>query len=159
MRALAARCGISQPFLSAVERGLSMPSIATLYRIANAGQPPAGVPALIGVSPMLVPLGALTSLVGYSVPPGAGVSPTPASEQATMVRPSPTAAMAATIGAARRRRPLADPSNEDRDGMEGRLVLRIRRSYPACGDPTTCRPGVTPFTAWLRPPAGTIAGP
>jgi transcriptional regulator with XRE-family HTH domain len=36
MRALAARCGISQPFLSAVERGLSMPSIATLYRIAEA---------------------------------------------------------------------------------------------------------------------------
>ena len=36
MRALAARCGLSQPFLSAVERGLSMPSIATLYRIAEA---------------------------------------------------------------------------------------------------------------------------
>jgi transcriptional regulator with XRE-family HTH domain len=36
MRALATRCGLSQPFLSAVERGLSMPSIATLYRIAEA---------------------------------------------------------------------------------------------------------------------------
>ena len=36
MRALAARCGLSQPFLSAVERGLSMPSIVTLYRIAEA---------------------------------------------------------------------------------------------------------------------------
>jgi transcriptional regulator with XRE-family HTH domain len=36
MRALAARCGLSQPFLSAVERGMSMPSIATLYRIAEA---------------------------------------------------------------------------------------------------------------------------
>lgn len=36
MRALAARSGLSQPFLSAVERGLSMPSIATLYRIAEA---------------------------------------------------------------------------------------------------------------------------
>ena len=35
MRALAARCGVSQPFLSAVERGLSMPSIATLYRLAE----------------------------------------------------------------------------------------------------------------------------
>jgi quercetin dioxygenase-like cupin family protein len=36
MRALAARSGLSQAFLSAVERGLSMPSIATLYRIAEA---------------------------------------------------------------------------------------------------------------------------
>jgi transcriptional regulator with XRE-family HTH domain len=36
MRALASRAGLSQPFLSAVERGLSMPSIATLYRIAEA---------------------------------------------------------------------------------------------------------------------------
>jgi transcriptional regulator with XRE-family HTH domain len=36
MRALAARAGLSQPFLSAVERGLSMPSIATLYRVAEA---------------------------------------------------------------------------------------------------------------------------
>ncbi len=36
MRALATRSGLSQPFLSAVERGLSMPSIATLYRIAEA---------------------------------------------------------------------------------------------------------------------------
>jgi transcriptional regulator with XRE-family HTH domain len=35
MRAVALRCGISQPFLSAVERGLSMPSIATLYRLAE----------------------------------------------------------------------------------------------------------------------------
>jgi transcriptional regulator with XRE-family HTH domain len=36
MRTLGARSGLSQPFLSAVERGLSMPSIATLYRIAEA---------------------------------------------------------------------------------------------------------------------------
>lgn len=36
MRSLAARCGVSQPFLSEVERGMSMPSIATLYRIAEA---------------------------------------------------------------------------------------------------------------------------
>lgn len=35
MRALATRCGVSQPFLSEVERGMSMPSIATLYRIAE----------------------------------------------------------------------------------------------------------------------------
>ena len=35
MRALAAACGISQPFLSAVERGQSTPSIATLYRLAE----------------------------------------------------------------------------------------------------------------------------
>lgn len=36
MRALALRCGVSQPFLSEVERGISMPSIATLYRVADA---------------------------------------------------------------------------------------------------------------------------
>ena len=36
MRSLATRCGVSQPFLSEVERGMSMPSIATLYRIADA---------------------------------------------------------------------------------------------------------------------------
>ena len=35
MRALAIRSGLSQPFLSAVERGLSTPSIATLYRLAE----------------------------------------------------------------------------------------------------------------------------
>lgn len=36
MRALAVRCGVSQPFISEVERGISMPSIATLYRVAEA---------------------------------------------------------------------------------------------------------------------------
>lgn len=36
MRALATRSGVSQPFLSEVERGQSIPSIATLYRIAAA---------------------------------------------------------------------------------------------------------------------------
>jgi transcriptional regulator with XRE-family HTH domain len=36
MRTLAVRCGVSQPFLSEVERGLAMPSIATLYRVAEA---------------------------------------------------------------------------------------------------------------------------
>lgn len=35
MRALAGACGVSQPFLSAVERGWSTPSIATLYRLAE----------------------------------------------------------------------------------------------------------------------------
>jgi len=35
MRALALACGISQPFLSAVERGQSTPSIASLYRLAE----------------------------------------------------------------------------------------------------------------------------
>ncbi len=40
MRALALRCGVSQPFISEVERGMSMPSIATLYRIAEALQVP-----------------------------------------------------------------------------------------------------------------------
>lgn len=35
MRDFAARCGLSQPFVSAVERGLSTPSIATLYRMAE----------------------------------------------------------------------------------------------------------------------------
>lgn len=36
MRMLATKCGVSQPFLSEVERGMSTPSIATLYRIAEA---------------------------------------------------------------------------------------------------------------------------
>jgi transcriptional regulator with XRE-family HTH domain len=36
MRDFAARCGLSQPFVSAVERGLSTPSIAALYRMAEA---------------------------------------------------------------------------------------------------------------------------
>lgn len=35
MRTLATSCGVSQPFLSEVERGRAMPSIATLYRIAD----------------------------------------------------------------------------------------------------------------------------
>lgn len=35
MRALADECGVSQPFISAMERGQSMPSIDTLYRLAT----------------------------------------------------------------------------------------------------------------------------
>lgn len=35
MRDFAARCGLSQPFVSAVERGISTPSIATLYKMAE----------------------------------------------------------------------------------------------------------------------------
>jgi transcriptional regulator with XRE-family HTH domain len=35
MRELAEQCGLSQPFISAVERGLSTPSISTLYRLAE----------------------------------------------------------------------------------------------------------------------------
>jgi transcriptional regulator with XRE-family HTH domain len=35
MRDFATRSGLSQPFVSAVERGLSTPSIATLYRMAE----------------------------------------------------------------------------------------------------------------------------
>jgi transcriptional regulator with XRE-family HTH domain len=35
MRDFANRCGLSQPFVSAVERGLSTPSISTLYRMAD----------------------------------------------------------------------------------------------------------------------------
>ena len=41
MRALAARAGMSQPFLSNLENSRAMPSIATLYKIA----------AALGVSP------------------------------------------------------------------------------------------------------------
>jgi transcriptional regulator with XRE-family HTH domain len=36
MRTLATRCGVSQPFLSEVERGMATPSIATLYKVADA---------------------------------------------------------------------------------------------------------------------------
>lgn len=35
MRTLADRCGVSQPFISAIERGQSTPSVATLYRLAD----------------------------------------------------------------------------------------------------------------------------
>lgn len=35
-RELAAKAGLSQPFVSTVENGLSMPSVATLYRLAAA---------------------------------------------------------------------------------------------------------------------------
>ena len=35
MRDFATCCGLSQPFVSAVERGMSTPSIATLYRMAE----------------------------------------------------------------------------------------------------------------------------
>ena len=45
MRALAVACGVSQPFLSAVERGGSTPSIATLYRLAEVLGTRAGQPA------------------------------------------------------------------------------------------------------------------
>ena len=41
MRELAAQAGMSQPFLSNLENSRAMPSIATLYKIANA----------LGVSP------------------------------------------------------------------------------------------------------------
>lgn len=36
MRALAERTGVSQPFLSQIERGVSSPSMATIYRLAEA---------------------------------------------------------------------------------------------------------------------------
>ena len=36
MRALAASAGVSQPFLSQVERGVSAPSMSTVYRLATA---------------------------------------------------------------------------------------------------------------------------
>ena len=36
MREVAARAGISQPFLSQIERGLNMPSMITVYRLAEA---------------------------------------------------------------------------------------------------------------------------
>jgi transcriptional regulator with XRE-family HTH domain len=35
MRTLADRCGVSQPFISTIERGLSTPSISTLFRLAE----------------------------------------------------------------------------------------------------------------------------
>jgi transcriptional regulator with XRE-family HTH domain len=36
MRALAGHCGVGQSFLSEVERGMATPSIATLYKVADA---------------------------------------------------------------------------------------------------------------------------
>ena len=35
MRELADQCGVSQPFISAIERGHSTPSVATLYKLAD----------------------------------------------------------------------------------------------------------------------------
>ncbi len=50
MRSLARLCSVSQPFISAIERGNSTPSIATLYRLADVlGTEPA---ALLPVRPM-----------------------------------------------------------------------------------------------------------
>ena len=52
MRALARESGVSQPFLSMVERGQSAPSISTLYRIAAAlGIAPVELMAGDGVEP------------------------------------------------------------------------------------------------------------
>ena len=125
-------------------------------------QPPAAVPALIGVAPMLVPLGALTSPVGDSVPPGAGVSSTPESEQATI---------------ASRQRHGGDRGGDRREHADaGRLVGPSRRLSGMAGEarvahlsqlPRRRRPnhpgrravGVTSFTACRAPRAGTIAGP
>lgn len=50
MRSLAELCSVSQPFISAIERGNSTPSIATLYRLADVlGTEPA---ALLPVRPV-----------------------------------------------------------------------------------------------------------
>lgn len=60
MRSLASRCGVSQPFLSQVERGTAAPSLSTLYRIAEAlGTTPAALlPARPAASqPVLVRAG------------------------------------------------------------------------------------------------------
>jgi transcriptional regulator with XRE-family HTH domain len=52
MRALARESGVSQPFLSMVERGQSAPSISTLYRIAAAlGIAPVELMAGDGIEP------------------------------------------------------------------------------------------------------------
>lgn len=49
MRELARRAGVSQPFLSQIERGVSAPSMVTIYRLADALDvlPGALLPALI----------------------------------------------------------------------------------------------------------------
>lgn len=57
MRGLAQRCGMSQPFLSEIERGISMPSIATLYRLAEALDvaPSTFVPSVVAGEILVVP--------------------------------------------------------------------------------------------------------
>jgi len=80
---------------------------------------------------MLVPLGALTSPVGDSVPPGAGVSFGSESEHATIETDSAAAAITVTTGPRRRRRAVA--------GLDGTEVTgeRMAPRYPGTGSPTT----------------------
>lgn len=95
MRALAARAGISQPFLSTIERGLSSPSMSTLYRIATG----------LGVAPGdLLPGPARPS-------PGTGAAGGPAAPQVTVVRSADAVPLPASdepgaaVGLARLARP------------------------------------------------------
>jgi len=72
MRALAARAGISQPFLSTIERGLSSPSMSTLYRIATG----------LGVAPGdLLPGPAAPGADAVTVVRSADALPLPASDE------------------------------------------------------------------------------
>jgi len=69
MTTLAQRSGVSQPYLSQLERGLALPSISTLYRVANA----------LGVSPQdLLP----RSQGEYVVTRADDVAPTPIEDAA-----------------------------------------------------------------------------
>jgi quercetin dioxygenase-like cupin family protein/lambda repressor-like predicted transcriptional regulator len=81
MRALAARAGMSQPFLSNLENARAMPSVATLYRIA----------AALGVSPRdFLPQAATTALlVRAGEGPVTRVGDEPSSATARLVAGAP----------------------------------------------------------------------
>lgn len=82
MRALATRAGISQPFLSTIERGLSTPSMLTVYRIAaGLGVAPGDLLPGPVAGQVTVTRGADATLIPVSDAPGA------AAGRALLMRP------------------------------------------------------------------------
>lgn len=75
MRALAGEAGISQPFLSQIENGHTLPSMLTLYRLASAlGLPPAELmPAEVGSTDIHLVRRAEAREVPVSEAPNAGI--------------------------------------------------------------------------------------
>lgn len=74
MRALAASCGVSQPFISAIEAGQSAPSISTLYRIAEVlGTTPAELLPVTADDPVTVIRAGEGRLLPSSEHPGSAI--------------------------------------------------------------------------------------
>ena len=84
MRELADRCGVSQPFVSAIERGHSTPSIATLYRLAEElGTEPAALLPVHGTDDVNVIRAGEGRMVPSSDSPGAAVGRVILSDEAS----------------------------------------------------------------------------